>query len=307
MSNIGEKIKSDINDMHRYNGGGLWAAKTLVAALCKDETAEDAQELLGHIVRTLVRCFDQFASDNNMKLFSSIIEAMSPEVLLSLLLQATSTLTNRYRIYECGASVPFTAMVIDYLNFNPQMKTWQFERLVLYLLDFLQPNFHAVAKLGEELVACGEKRGMYTDFVKRALEGYVEPPWESIRRAERVIEILESSTKVKSLKIIIEGKFEGNQCSAVVQYGGEELGGNQGAPEFLWIETTAALTSEEIKPLIYLKTGLRPKLQRIEYKNEDDDVILFEATDTLESIGAFSGEASLYLHAISYCPPKLSA
>ena len=308
LSNVGKKIKDNINDMHRYNSGGLWATTKLVAALCEDETAEDSQELLGHIVRALVRCFDQFAFNRNKEVLSSIVEAMSPEVLLSLLLQATSTLTNRYRIYACGASIPFTTIVIEYLNANPAITTWQFERIVLYLLDFLQPGFDAIAKIGKELVACGHKRGMYTDFVKRSLKGYVEPSSETVGRLNKVVKTLESTSphELYPLKIIIEGKYGGNQCSAAVQYGGAELGGNQGNPAFISTQSVPYFTLDDLKSLVYLKTGLRPNLQRIEYENENGDMILLRATDTLESIGAFSGEASLYLHAIPYCPPSLS-
>ena len=114
-----------------------------------------------------------------------------------------------------------------------------------------------------------------------------------------------NSTDTKTLKVIVEGKFEGNQSSAAVEYGGEALGGNQGNPDVFSIETVSTLSLNEVKALVYLKTGLGPSLQQIQLKDEEGDLVLFKENDTFESIGAFSREVSLYLHAIPYCPPEL--
>ena len=295
LSNISRKIKDYVNDINR--GDGLWATAKIVAVLCEDETAEDAKELLGHIIQTLVRNFDRYSTlDENEKRLCSVIEAMSPGVLLSFLLQVTSTLTNRYRARY--ASVPFFFVVTEYLNNVSCISTWHFERIVLYLLDLILPITTGFADM---VASCAKDRGMYTDFVKRILDGYGKRPLETIENLD-IINRLDNSPNVKRRKITIEGKFEGNQSTTAVQFGRQALGGNQGDADFFNVETIPGFTLADLKAMVYDHIGLRPDQQLIRYKHGDGDLIQLKDTDTLESIETATGEVSLYLHAIPYCP-----
>ena len=60
------------------------------------------------------------------------------------------------------------------------------------------------------------------------------------------------------------------------------------------------MKSGDVKALIYDQIGLRPELQRIEYKY-DDEMFDFEKNQTLEDIEMWSDDA-LYLKSIAYCP-----
>mmetsp|Transcript_945 Transcript_945/g.2639 ORF Transcript_945/g.2639 Transcript_945/m.2639 type:complete len:548 (-) Transcript_945:44-1687(-) len=304
LSNIKWRIKDDVNAVHNHGHYPLQNMAKYVTVLCEDETAEDSEELLSHIVGVLVRCFDHFASADMKPIMSSIIEAMSPDVLLSLLLQVTSTLTSRYRIFESKSSEPFSSLVIQYLNENLRITTWHFERVVLYLLDLLQPNTDANKKMARELSLCGERRGMYTEFVQRAVEGYADPPLETFDRIKASIELLNSRGEVNLTRVVIEGTFNGNQSPLAVRYGGSELGGNQGEPDVLWVKTIPEMTSEDVKALIFGKIGLRPELQQIAFKDQDNALVLFEEPDTLQMIETMWRDDALFLKATAYCPPK---
>ena len=237
-----------------------------------------------------------------MEILQSIVAAMSPEILLSLLLQVTTTLTSRYRARS--ASRIFTLIIIDYFDVISHITAWHFERILLYYLDLVQLDSFSQG-LADVLAACAQKRGVYTDLVKRALDGFVKDPMSVSERLD-FIKRLDNSTEVKRRKIIIEGKFGGRQCSEGEQYGSEDLGGNQGDPDWFCIETIPDFTLDDLKAMIYDHINLRPELQRIEFKNDDGNLVVFKETDTLKSIEAASTEVSLYLHAIPYCPPSRS-
>ena len=317
LSTVKSRIKSGINDVHHIvhknsNNFALQKIEKYVIALCEDETAEDAGELLSHLVGTLVRCFDLFASsDERNEIMRSIIQAMTPDVLMSLIQQATSTLTSRYRIAQSKSSEPFSALVLEYLNEIPHINIWHFERIVLYLLDLLPQKWGAVEKLARDLSVCAEKRGMFTEFLQRAVKGYWYRPLETVVQLKLLKEILDKRAEINRFRgddevnptrVVIEGKFCGNQDMSSLRYRDADLGGKQGDPDELWVKTFPEMNSRNVKAMIYAKIGLRTEQQRIEYKDEDNKFVLFEEDDTLQNIESKWTDDTLYLKSVAYCP-----
>ena len=216
---------------------------------------------------------------------SLIVMSMTPDLILKLLLQATSTLTNRYRILGSKSSEPFSKLIVAYLNASLCITTWQFERIVLCLLDLLQPSAVAMINLADALTLFAEKNCMHTSLVKRAIIAYLVPPEETIekineikRRQERI-----RNSVVEDTQIIIEGSNRG-ESDFDLNFLGLRADGDQGYPDAIVIQTMPGLTVAELKALVYGRIGLRTELQRLEYKSGDGNLFLAEDDDNLDRI-----------------------
>ena len=278
-----------------------------IELLCGDDGAEDSEELLNLIIDRLVQCFDHFGSKEKEKEMGLIVMSMTPDLILKLLLQATTTFTNRYRILVSKSSEPFSKLIVAYLNESLCITTWQFERIVLCLLDLLQPSAVAMINLADALTLLAEKNGMHTSLVKRAIIAYLVPPEETIEKINEIKRRQECiRNSVEDTQIIIEGSNRG-ESDFDLNFLGLRADGHQGYPDAIVVHTISGLTVAEVKALVYGRVGLRTELQRLEYKNEDGDFFLAEDDDNLESIflAARTGR-TLYLQSVPFCPLQLT-
>jgi len=230
---------------------------------------------------------------------SAIFTSMSPDLLLSVLMQATANLTNRYRIKDGNSTAPFCVEVLRYLRTNNGITKWYFERMVLCLLDLLHVTAADGLRFIELLLEHAEHLNMATELVQSTAEffryGYMDA-CPDIERIERILQI--------------DYRYNNDECSTCFVFVERNI--HCSSREHFVVNLPSRLALVDLKKVIFIKTGLLPRLQALS-KSDDLNEMLTEqdiATKSLEEIPwqQFQGHyREIYLHSRPLplpCSPK---
>ena len=230
-------LSTDISQLIKFNiqeiGDPQTATHALrdlsfyVKMLCDESEIGDTIELRAYIAQRIVLHLTHFGSffdeskldsfgrpkskyeiefrKENRAYLSATITNMCPDLLVSVLMKATSSLTNRVRLLKSNSTNPLSDEVLRYLTTNASVTSWHFERIVLCLLDFLPPTFAYASSLGHQLLTCANRLSMANAFVLAALKMYHRSHKEAWSEFGRDLEYIVTDDEIGSYTLIIEG------------------------------------------------------------------------------------------------------